>query len=229
MKTLRFNIFNQIHKGLRALLYDTALAIQHTEFLQAEQARHAFDKVEKTLWLFDSHAHTEDELLFPLLQTFAPDIVMDFEQQHQRDHELSESLRLIIHSYAFVADDTEKLQCGILLQQAFDEFTAFNLQHMNREETIINEALWQHYADQDIAAIEKTIVASLPPDKAEFSGKWIMRGLNSTEIITWLKKVQAMAPDFVFNGLCAIGARELPAERWTAIRERMEHRSVNVY
>ena len=169
MKTLRFNLFNQIHKGLRALLYNTAISIQHTEFLQADQARETFDKVKKTLWVFNSHAHAEDELLFPLLQTFAPDIVMDFEQQHQRDHELSESLRLIVHSYSFATDSSAKLKCGILLQQAFDEFTAFNLHHMSREETIINEALWQHYADQDIAAIEKTIVASLPPEKSECS------------------------------------------------------------
>jgi hypothetical protein len=229
MKTLRFNIFNQIHKGLRALLYNTAIAIQHTEFLQADRVKETFAKVEKTLWMFDSHAHTEDELLFPLLQTFAPDIVMDFEQQHQRDHELSESLRLIIQSYAAATDTADKLKCGILLQQAFDEFTAFNLQHMNQEETIINEALWQHYTDQDIAAIEKTIVASLPPEKSEFSAKWMMRGLNNTEIANWLKNVQVMAPEIVFNGLCAIAARELPIERWITIRDKMDERSVTIY
>jgi hypothetical protein len=229
MKTLRFNIFNKIHKGLRVLLYNTAISIQHTAFLQPDQAREAFDKVEKTLWMFDSHAHTEDELLFPLLQTFAPDIVMDFEQQHQRDHELAESLRLIIHSYAFATDAAAKLKCGVLLQQAFDEFTAFNLQHMNREETIINEALWQHYADQDIAAIEKTIVASLTPEQSEFSANWMMRGLNNAEIADWLKKVQAGAPEMVFNGLCAVAARELPIERWITIRESMDERSATIY
>ena len=34
----RFNVFNQIHKGLRAMLYDTALTLQQTHFDDAGQA-----------------------------------------------------------------------------------------------------------------------------------------------------------------------------------------------
>jgi len=222
MKTLRYNAFNQIHKGLRALLYDTAIAIQHTDFLLPAQVHETFGKIEKTLWLFEGHAHTEDELLFPLLQSLSPDIVMDFEQQHQRDHELGESLRKLINAYNNAEDANARIHCGILLLQAFNEFTAFNLEHMNREETIINEALWQHYTDQDILAIEKTIVASIPAEKNPWYWKWMMRGLNNTEIITWLKKVKAFAPTAIFEALTGVAARELPTDRWTAIRQNTE-------
>ena len=37
----RFNIFNQIHKALRAMLYDTSLTLQQTYFGDAEEAETA--------------------------------------------------------------------------------------------------------------------------------------------------------------------------------------------
>ena len=45
MQTLRFNPFGQVHKGLRALLYDTALLLQHTNFSVEEEIAEAVDRV----------------------------------------------------------------------------------------------------------------------------------------------------------------------------------------
>ena len=36
-KFMRVNIFNQIHKGLRALLYDTSILLQQTDFSNEEE------------------------------------------------------------------------------------------------------------------------------------------------------------------------------------------------
>jgi len=37
--TQRYNIFNQLHKGLEALLYDTAIMIQQTSFCQPAEGK----------------------------------------------------------------------------------------------------------------------------------------------------------------------------------------------
>ena len=34
----RYNIFHQVHKGLKALLYETALQVQQTGFWNADEA-----------------------------------------------------------------------------------------------------------------------------------------------------------------------------------------------
>ena len=34
----RYNIFNQVHKGLRALLYETIIKLQQTDFTDTEDA-----------------------------------------------------------------------------------------------------------------------------------------------------------------------------------------------
>ena len=41
---MRFNPFRQIHQGLRALLYDTALCIQHTHFENPDEMNFALEK-----------------------------------------------------------------------------------------------------------------------------------------------------------------------------------------
>src|SRR5689334_1455648 len=150
MNNLRFNPFNQIHKGLRALLYDTALVIQRTDFSNEDQVRVTFKKIEKVLWLFEGHANVEDSMVFPMLQAVAPDVVEDFEQQHETDHALSHDLQNIMVAYNFARTQTEMLQAGNKVLHAFNEFVAFNLQHMNKEETIINDLLWQHYTDRQL-------------------------------------------------------------------------------
>lgn len=228
MEQLRFNAFNQIHKGLRALLYDTALSIQHTDFTQEAQARATFRKVEKVLWLFEGHADKEDTKIFPLLQAVAPDVVDDFEKQHVTDHQLGEDLQDAIVAYDSAQSVPQRIQCGAKLMRAFDEFTAFNLQHMNKEETIINSLLWKHYTDEQILSVQHEIVSSIPPDKNEWYSRWMIKGINDVELFRWLQAVQKMAPAPVFNGLCAMAGQELPEERWKAIRDQLEEQNVSL-
>lgn len=59
--TNRYNSFNQVHKGLRAYLYDTALKLQQTDLADARAGESAMKQVEELLVLFESHAQNEDE------------------------------------------------------------------------------------------------------------------------------------------------------------------------
>lgn len=228
MNKLRFNAFNQIHKGLRALLYDTALSVQHTDFAQEAQAKATFRKIEKVLWLFEGHAHTEDSKVFPLLKAVAPEVVNDFEQQHVMDHQLGEDLHNSIVAYDFAQSATDRINCGIKLLQAFDEFTAFNLQHMNKEEAIINSLLWAHFTDEQLLALQRDIVAGIPPDKNEWYSRWMIKGVNDAEMVGWLQKVKQTAPSVVFNGLVAMAEQELPEERWRAIRDQLTEKDLSL-
>jgi hypothetical protein len=167
MKKPRHNIFNQLHTELRSLLSDTSHAVGRTDFTQPAQVRRAFNKIDDTLRLFDIHTKTEEEHLFPLLNSFAPDIVMDFEQQHQEDKQLSIRVRHIMQSYCISREQNGVEEFGQRLLQAFESFAAFNLAHMKKDETVINEALWQHYADQDLVALEHAITGYLPPEQRE--------------------------------------------------------------
>jgi hypothetical protein len=47
MSENRYNVFNQIHKALRSLLYDTAVCIQKTDF-SSDAASATIEKVAPT-------------------------------------------------------------------------------------------------------------------------------------------------------------------------------------
>jgi hypothetical protein len=222
MEQTRFNPFGQIHKGLRALLYHTALSLQHTDFTSDDETSDAVTKVKEVIHLFESHAHIEDTRVFPLLKETAPHLVTEFEQQHLRDHELGQQLEQALEAVQTASPGTEKIKAGFQLQIAFTEFTAFNLSHMNQEETIIKEALWKNYTDGELIGLSNSIVASLPPEKNARYSFWMLKGLSTTETIAWYKEIKAHAPAFVFGQMMQVAQSALTEPKYQALQSSVE-------
>lgn len=216
---MRYNIFNQIHKALRALLYDTALTLQQTHFANAEEAEPALAKVRNVLDVFDKHAEHEDHFVLPAIQHFEPSIVDAFEQEHVEDHALAEELRILLNAFDDETNAGKKLELGYNIQKSFVAFMTFNLEHMAKEELVLNDRLWRYYSDAEIIVLNQKIVASIAPEEMAFTSAWMMKGLSNAEITGWLKAVQTNAPEFVFSALFAIAEKELPYTRFRKILE----------
>ncbi len=218
---MRYNIFNQIHKALRALLYDSALLIQQTNFANPEEAELAIARVKFVMDYFDGHAEHEDRFVLPAIVQYEPSLVDAFEQEHVEDHELAERLRQLVTEFEAAATAEAKLESGLAIHYAFIAFMAFNLEHMNKEETVLNERLWRFYTDQEIIGINQQIVASIPPAEASGAFEWMMKGMNNVEITGWLKVVQKNAPQPVFNLLLDVAEKELSSDRFRIIQENL--------
>lgn len=217
----RYNIFNQVHKGLRALLYETSLQLQQTDFTNADEAEAATQKVELVLHLFDAHAHTEDTFILPELQQYEPSVVDVFEKEHQKDLMLCNQLSEWLKAFNYCIAPGAKKEIGTSLTIVFTDFMIFNLEHMKKEEDILNRLLWNYYSDSQLKSITQAILAQIPADKLAQYSKWMMRGLANDEIIGWLKEVKNNAPDFVFQSLMVLAASELAELRWQQIQEQL--------
>lgn len=217
----RFNIFNQIHKGLRAMLYDTALTLQQTNFTDPEEAEVAMGKVRAAVNLFDAHAAHEDHFVLPAIQQYEPSLVDAFEQEHVEDHVLSEKLRGLLTVYSYAIKPEVKLETGQSITRAFIEFMIFNLEHMAKEESVLNKVLWRYYTDDEIRSINQRIVAAIPQQELAVSTAWMLRGLSNDEISGWLKAVEKTAPAPVFSGLFNAAEKELPNDRFRRVIENL--------
>ena len=217
----RFNIFNAIHKALRAMLYDTSLTLQQTYFGDAEEAETALEKVRIAVDVFDEHAAHEDHFVLPAIQQYEPSLVDAFEQEHEKDHALSERLRGLLAVYHHAIKTEVKIETGQAINQAFIDFMIFNLEHMAKEETMLNKVLWRYYSDAEILAINQRIVASIPPQEIAIASAWMMRGMSNTEISGWLKGVEENAPEPVFTQLFSIAEKELPNNRFRKVLENL--------
>lgn len=215
----RFNMFSQIHKSLRVLLYDTAALVGRTDFDDPSQLDAVNERIKLVMDSFDKHAHHEDEQVLPLLSQYEPSVVDAFEQEHVTDLALSQKLAGFLVALDLAILPEAKRQLGISLSTAFIEFMVFNLQHMAKEEKVLNNLLWRYYNDEQLLDVNKKIVASIPAEELSASYSWMMKALSNSEIITWLRNVERNAPPHVFRPLFASAEKELTEKRFREIQE----------
>lgn len=217
----RYNSFKLIHKGLRAALYETALKLQQTDFIVEEETEEATDKVKEIIMLFHSHASKEDHFVLPAINEYEPSVVAAFENDHEKDHKLMEDLNEAISKVQQAPSLEERANAGIELNLAFVRFMVFNLEHMAREEDIINKILWRYYTDEEIKGIVKQISDSVAPWMADFFAKWMLRGVSNREASTWLKAIEADAPAIIFQTLLNKAEQELPELRYRKVAQEL--------
>lgn len=222
MNPTRYNSFNQVHKGLRAFLYDTALKLQQSDLSDKESAEGAIQQVGTVVELFESHAHHEDHYFNEPLEEVNPEIARLFEKEHEEDHRLGIVLQNQLQEWHQAATPEARYKAGIYLFYTFNEFLAFNLYHMNKEEITLNKALWEAYTDEQIIATEQALVQSVPPQKMAVNIKWMLRGINNPEIIKWIKGIRDNAPAEVYGMVKMMAQQELDSNRWSIVREALE-------
>lgn len=209
----RYNIFLLIHKGLRASLYHTALQLQQTDFIADDEAENAVNRVKEIVMLFNEHAHKEDSFILPLVHQYEPSVAASFEDEHVKDEELGSQLQAGVEKLAEASTLLEKLIAGRKLMETFESFLVFNLQHMAKEEEILNSILWRYFSDEEIVAISNKITLSVAPWMQDFYATWMLRGINNTEAGNWMKAVEKGAPAIVFQSLLQKAEKEFSQQR----------------
>jgi iron-sulfur cluster repair protein YtfE (RIC family) len=212
-------MFHQIHKGLRALLYETAIKLQQSDFWHLEDAEECLERISEVIALFEKHADSEDTVVFPAIEKYEPSIADAFLKEHVEDHILSEKLNSAIIAYRAAPTINEKIAASRQIHIAFTKFLVFNIEHMAKEEEVLNPLLWRYYSDKDLLELTQRIVKNIAHDKLERYNSWMMRGLNNQEITGWLKEVEKHAPEEVFQALFVTAEKELAPRRFREVLE----------
>lgn len=215
----RYNIFNQLHKGLQALLYDTAIMIQQTAFCNAVEGKYALEKLHTLLHLFSEHASLEDTNLLPVLRPFDEQAICILEKDHQSDRLATARLKGLMQTYEHTISGIDRLEVGRMIANAYREFLVSGLKHMALEEEVLNNILWNRFTDPEIFVMEQNILSHIPHEELTIYSQWMIRGMNNHEIIAWLKTIEKTAVGPVFQVLFAMAENELSTIRWQKIQE----------
>lgn len=105
--TKRYNVFNNIHKGLRTMLFSTQIKWQQTDFTSPEAAS-VVANLETVLYYYDEHADHEDNFILSKIIQQEPQIAAALEEDHVVDHELSQKLRGLINQWKDASSDEAK-------------------------------------------------------------------------------------------------------------------------
>lgn len=213
----RYNTFRLIHKGLRAMLYGASIKIQQADLGSIDEGKSVVDEIQLLISLFEAHAHSEDKYYNEPLEKLKPEVANLFEKEHQEDHRLGNKLLSIIAKWKTAADNESRFATGQDLFYAFNEYIAFNLYHMNKEEIMLNEVMWSVYSDEQIAGMEQKAVQNISPANMGEYGKWILRGNNNEDIAGWISEIKHGAPAEVFTWIHGLAKQELNADRFSAV------------
>jgi hemerythrin-like domain-containing protein len=214
----RYNIFRRTHKGLRSMLFDAGAKLQQTDFTKSKQASAAVDAIKQSTRSFLYHISKEDKIIYHSVVLYAPYIVAMIEQTNLKDQVLAESIDKIIDEQRDQDTKKEMIDFGHQLQAAFFEFTAAVLQHMNKEETVINEILWSNYSDSQLVGMEVEMMKqATSSDCSWYTGKKL-KELSNREILMWVDIIKEHASPFMLKKLISTARIVLPIDRWQMIR-----------
>jgi hemerythrin-like domain-containing protein len=200
------------------MLFDAGAKIQQTDFTKSKQVNAAIDVIKQSTRSFLYHLSKEDKIIYHSVVLYAPYIVAMIEQTNLKDQALAESIDKIIDQQENLDTKKEMIDFGHQLQAAFFEFTAAVLQHMNKEETVINEILWSNYSDTQLVGMEVEIMKqATSSDCTWYTGK-ILKVLSNREILLWIDIIKEHASPFMIKKLISTARIVLPIDRWQMIR-----------
>ncbi len=222
----RFNTFYLVHKALRALMFDTALSIQQTDFTDKDEAVSTSEKIRQTVINFDDHADHEDTFLMPMILKINAEVVNEFEKEHVTDRRIGKAItdalsELKLKLKLDESDDNRKAT-GLKLLYLFNEFIGFNLYHMNKEEDILNKILWENYTDAEILEMEGRLIRSISPEKNMFTVSWMMKSASNNEITEFLNFQNKEMPGEVYNMLISLTEKAITPDRWQRIQPKIQ-------
>jgi hypothetical protein len=114
-----------------------------------------------------------------------------------------------------------RVALGVRVNQEANDFFAFYLAHMNKEEVTIVPAMKEHFTDDQLRAMQGAVMGSMPPEKLANYLRWMLPSLSMTELTRMLTNIKRGAPPQLLELINGIGTANVDPARWTSVRERV--------
>jgi Hemerythrin HHE cation binding domain len=225
------DLFTPIHKAIRSMIYNLGGRLQSVDFADRAASsavladlQHEFTSAVSptcVLCLLHSHAGSEETGVFPSMQPIDPAMVRMLIEEH---HEILRRLAVITKmadELAAVDRAEERAEAGVRLNRVANEFFAYYLAHMNKEETTIVPAMKEHFTDQQMRAMQGAIMGAMSPEKLANYLRWMLPSLSMGELTTLLGGIKHSAPAPFLQMVNGIGTANVDPARWAAVRQRV--------
>jgi len=222
MEEIRFNLFKNVHNGLRALLADTLLQLQQTDFLITRQADEGIGRIKLVLLQLHRHTEWEEDYIFPQLGNQSQSMSSFFTNQHYHNDALTLGLDILICGFEESKTNPEKESLGDKLLNAFVEFTAYNFNHMNMEEQLINPLLWNNHSDKELQALQLLHIDQSIRKSEYVLMQWMLIHNTNRELSSWLNSMNQKTTSTQFNLIYDLAQKVLA-------QERLESINLNIY
>jgi Hemerythrin HHE cation binding domain len=216
----RYNIYVNIHKALRAFLCETLVAAGRVDADDDGEVAALLDQARALHVILSAHIEHENRFLHTAMEARQPGSSADAARDHA-EHECA--LRKLRQAIDAVGDTrgSARTAASSQLYRRLALCVAENFEHMHLEETQNHAVLCTHYSDAEIHGIEAALVATLSPEIAAVSTRWMIPWVNHAERVVLLTGMRQKAPPEVFEGALAIAKSYLNARDWDKLVRKL--------
>lgn len=209
----RYDIYTHIHKGLRNFMMHTLERLGRTDASDEIEVSETLAEVRTLLDLCRMHLEKENAYVHTAIEARRPGATAKLAREHAH-HE--RSIAALEHAAGEVerAEGEARAAAAHRLYHALSLFVAENFEHMHEEETAVNALLWEACDDAELAAIERAIVASIPPADMMRVGRWMLPALSAGERAAKVAAMRAAAPPEAFARVLAMLKERLSERDW---------------
>lgn len=207
----RYDPYLVVHKGLRALMFETLRRVGCMDPDDADDTAHALEGLRELVRLASSHLHHEDLFVHPAMEARAPGSTSNAVAGHRSHRE----------ALAALLDGSDRVEAGegagrataaLALYRRLAQFVAEDLEHMHIEETENNAVLWATYSDVELRALVDRLVASIDPATNAIFSRWMVAASSPAERAALLRGARQGMPAAAFDAMLPRVTQDLAAK-----------------
>ncbi len=209
----RFDIYDLIHKALRAVMGETLTAVGRMDALDDDDTAAALARVRTLLTLARAHLKHENDFVHAALEARRAGSSTRTAHEHEQHVHTIGALEAQVERVESASGPARMGAVG-RLYRALALFVAENFEHMHIEETENNQALWAAYSDAELIAIQDALVASIAPQEMAEVMRWMVPSATPFERAVLLGDVQRKVSAEAFSALLDIVRPHLAGRDW---------------
>lgn len=225
MKKERYNIFSKSHKGLRRLVLEAGTKIHKCDFRSIGDVNECILSLLKAIRYYIYHIRKEDLIIYRAINPIAPYIVTLMEGINAKGIDVASAIEYKIYQFNSEGQARGIIDFGIELQSSIFSFTSVVVQHIKKEEIVINELLWQTFSDCELLELEVKMISHFVPEEKEWFNNEVMKCLDDHEIAAWIDDISSCGNANDADLLMETTRSALPESRWQTINRSMMQRA----
>lgn len=216
----RFNLYREIHKGIRSLLSDVVYEAGRADFNSSSEVAALRGSVTAALDMMTSHAEHENAFIEPVIAKAAPEVAKELTGAHEEQEGVIARLRAALASID--PNSSNAAVEGHQFVVDFSRFTGELLVHMADEEQKAMPALWAKFDDAYLIDLHGRLVGSIAPEEMAAVMRMMLPAMNTPERVETLAGIRAHAPAPVFAFIRGIARESLSDQEFAILEARLE-------
>lgn len=216
MNPTRFDLYTNVHKGLRKALFETGYAIGRTDADNDAEFAALTDQCREVFHFLDEHGVNEDRYLLALLESKETGAAQHNLDEH---HEIDAMVRRLEEELNRLntLPQGERAPALRAFYAQYNDFLSRYLLHMEVEETVVTRRFHELCTDEELAESTQQILRNTPPEDMRMMLTHIIPALSTPERLHLVQGVQRLASPEAAAGVLALAQQVLRPQEWEAL------------